>query len=85
MTERDDPRQQGDFFECWCGATGTYEEMFDSSVFDYSCGASGFLECECGGDHLCICHNHGIVDCPGCNDCYDDYDDEWDNDDEDNE
>lgn len=35
---------------------------------DGSCGGSGTLQCICGGD-FCICHNHGEVDCPGCEDC----------------
>ena len=65
---------------CWCGAHGTYEELFDESGLPLSgCGGSGFIECECGGD-MWVCHHHGEVECPGCEDCDDpDWDDpeEW--------
>lgn len=53
---------------CWCGATGTADELFDDDCLDESCGGSGELNCYCGGD-LCVCHNHGSVECPGCEDC----------------
>jgi hypothetical protein len=54
---------------CWCGATGTYGELFDDALFDEDCGGSGWLDCHCGGD-ICVCHNHGQeVECPGCPDC----------------
>lgn len=68
--------------QCWCGAVGTYHELF-SDDFSLGCGGSGQLDCYCGGD-FCVCHNHGAADCPGCDDCegapddYDDYDDDWD-------
>ena len=58
----------------WCGATGTYDELFDDSGLDERCGGSGFLDCHCGGD-LCVCHNHGEAECHGCPDCEDDYED----------
>lgn len=29
------------------------------------------LYCICGGD-FCVCHNHGEVECDGCEDCEDD-------------
>ena len=70
----------GDLITCWCGAKGTYEELFDPTVFGESCGGTGTLECLCGGDQ-CVCHNHGEVECPGCEDCDyqdDDYDDDYD-------
>jgi len=60
---------------CWCGATGTCEELFADDCSE-GCGGSGQLDCYCGGD-FCVCHNHGSVDCPGCDDCQaerDDYD-----------
>ena len=38
---------------CWCGAVGTVSELFDSGVYEQSCGGSGFLNCECGGDFAC--------------------------------
>ena len=63
---------------CWCGVTGAMEDMFDDAVYGQGCGGSGVLYCECGGDSLCVCHNHGEVECPGCEDCElddDDYDD----------
>lgn len=62
---------------CWCGAVGTVSELFDSEVYEQSCGGSGYLYCECGGD-FCVCHHHGEVECDGCEDCSfddDDYDD----------
>jgi hypothetical protein len=57
----------GEIFTCWCGAQGTFEELFDDAVYDECCGGLGVLHCECGGD-FCVCHNHGEVECPGCED-----------------
>jgi len=67
---------------CWCGATGTYEELFDETGLPPGgCGGIGILNCECGGD-LCVCHHHGEVECPGCRDCEDaDENDWWEDDD----
>ncbi len=55
---------------CWCG-----EQLKDAYFADIRdgldqppCGGGGILHCYCGGD-LCICHNHGEVECPGCEDC----------------
>lgn len=62
-----------DIVKCWCGAVGTEEELF-SADFDFRCGGAGELQCFCGGD-LCVCHNHGVVECPGCDDCWDEDDD----------
>jgi len=59
---------------CWCGAVGTYDEMFLDSGSD-RCGGLGERDCHCGGD-LCVCHNHGTIECYGCEDC-EGYDDEW--------
>lgn len=53
---------------CWCGATGYYEDLFDEDLYDESCGGGGVLYCFCGGD-LCVCHHHGETECPGCDDC----------------
>ncbi len=54
---------------CWCGATGTCDELFDDAVYEESCGGTRTLECHCGGD-LCVCHHHGqSIECPGCDDC----------------
>ena len=61
--------------ECCCGAKGTFEELFDSEVYEQTCGGSGILNCECGGD-FCVCHHHGEVECDGCEDC-DDQDDDF--------
>jgi hypothetical protein len=58
---------------CWCGAKGPYSELFDDSCLDSGCAGTGELNCYCGGD-LCVCHNHGGTECPGCDDC--DFDDE---------
>lgn len=77
VTEASQP--EDDKIECWCGAVGTFGELFDSEVFDQSCGGSGYLHCECGGD-LCVCHHHGEVECYGCEDC--DFDDDDFNDDD---
>jgi hypothetical protein len=40
-----------------------------------TCGGTGWLDCECGGD-FCVCTLNGGVDCLGCVDCreHDDYD-----------
>jgi hypothetical protein len=62
---------------CWCGAEGTFNDLFDTSGLDSTCGGTGSLNCYCGGDQ-CVCHFHGETDCPGCEDCLDpdDYYDE---------
>jgi hypothetical protein len=59
-----------DEIRCWCGVEGTYEELFDDACLDRSCGGTGELSCECGGDQ-CVCHHHGATECPGCEDCLD--------------
>lgn len=61
--------------KCWCGAEGTYEDLFDSSGLDNRCSGTGALYCHCGGD-LCVCHHHGEDQCLGCPDCVDYYDDD---------
>jgi len=53
--------------KCWCGVEGKASEMFEECGDD-GCGGTGTLNCHCGGD-LCVCHNHGEVECPGCPDC----------------
>ena len=63
----DGPEDDG-LIECWCGAAGPYEDMFDSRFLDIWCGGSGTLHCYCGGDQ-CVCHHHGEARCPGCPDC----------------
>jgi len=64
-------------FKCWCGAEGTYEELFDDSGLPDGCGGLGVVDCECGGD-MCVCHHHGEAECPGCDECCGDEDDDWD-------
>ena len=72
-----DTIEDDSIFQCWCGASGTYEQLFDDSGLDDTCGGLGSLHCHCGGD-LCVCHHHGEVECPGCEDC--DIDDSGDED-----
>lgn len=33
-----------------------------------TCGGTGWLDCECGGD-FCVCQLQGGMYCPGCEDC----------------
>ena len=71
-----------EIIHCWCGAEGTYDELFDDTGLPDTCGGLGTLYCECGGD-FCVCHHHGEVECDGCPDCRDEEDDyhhdpEWD-------
>jgi hypothetical protein len=35
---------------------------------DRTCGGTGWLNCECGGD-FCVCKLNGGTDCLGCEDC----------------
>jgi len=58
----------GDIYTCWCGVSGTYDELFDDAGLPDTCGGLGVRYCECGGD-LCVCHHHGEVPCEGCEDC----------------
>jgi hypothetical protein len=54
---------------CWCGAEGTYDELYDrSGILPGGCGGTGTLQCYCGGDQ-CVCHHHGEIECDGCEDC----------------
>lgn len=81
-TDGDDERVfcrkcDADRIECWCGAAGTYDELFLSDGLGDSCHGTGVLDCHCGGD-LCVCHHHGETDCVGCHDCEGDEWDEWD-------
>lgn len=75
----DDDDDDDGMIECWCGAVGTYEELFSEEGISPTCGGTGTLYCECGGD-TCVCHHHGSVDCDGCVDCssgVDFHDQEW--------
>lgn len=48
---------------CWCGEPKPYYAEVEGT-----CGGFGVIQCYCGGD-LCVCHNHGEVECFGCPDC----------------
>ncbi len=63
-------------FTCWCGATGSFDEMFSDEPYGETCGGFGVIDCECGGDGTCVCHHHGELSCDGCADCRDDDDEE---------
>lgn len=84
--DRPDDEPENDIITCWCGAQGTYDELFDESGIDHSCAGTGYLQCFCGGD-FCVCHHHGETECPGCDDCDfgDDDDDDYDLDERDYE
>lgn len=50
---------------CWCGSKNpAYLDVWLSRT----CGGDGVLTCICGGE-FCVCHNHGEVECFGCEDC----------------
>jgi hypothetical protein len=55
---------------CWCGTRNPY-----FAPLYQRCGGYGHTECLCGGD-FCVCHNHGDVECFGCEDCERDDDDD---------
>jgi len=84
MSVSDEQLERSGLVQCWCGAIGRPEELFANDI-PRTCGGSGLLYCECGGD-FCVCHNHGSIQCDGCSDCepdddqYDWYDDDdrWD-------
>ena len=70
ITDEDNP-------PCWCGVENHYYAEVGGN-----CGGTGMLDCHCGGD-LCVCHNHGEVECFGCPGCEpdddrDEYDDDYD-------
>jgi hypothetical protein len=46
----DDIEPDDEIIACWCGAKGTYDELFDDACLDQSCGGTGYVECSCGGD-----------------------------------
>lgn len=66
--------------KCWCGEKNAH--FSDEPHRSGGCGGTGTLHCYCGGDQ-CVCHNHGEVECDGCEDCdvgdgfEDDYDDDY--------
>lgn len=63
-----EPDIDDELVTCWCGARGTYEELFADDFLEESCAGTGTVNCFCGGD-LCVCHNHGEAACPGCEEC----------------
>jgi hypothetical protein len=68
MSKSEEKEEQETLYTCWCGAEGTYDELFSDEGLEDGCGGLGVIHCYCGGD-LCACHNHGETDCPGCDDC----------------
>lgn len=54
---------------CWCGVKNPYFAEVHGT-----CGGTGMIDCHCGGDQ-CVCHNHGEVECYGCEDCEPTFDD----------
>jgi hypothetical protein len=48
---------------CWCGVENPHYAPITEG-----CGDSGVCLCFCGGD-FCVCHNHGEIECWGCEDC----------------
>lgn len=79
MSKREEKDQQEDIIRCWCGAQGTYDELFDDAGLERGCSGTGMIHCDCGGD-FCVCHHHGEAECPGCEDCegrWGDADGEW--------
>jgi hypothetical protein len=63
-----EPDEDDEIITCWCGASGTYEDLFDDACLDDNCNGLRTLNCYCGGD-FCVCHHHGEVECPGCPHC----------------
>ena len=54
---------ESDDMPCWCGEPNPH-----CADVPGNCGGTGMLMCLCGGD-FCVCHNHGEVECYGCEDC----------------
>src|SRR5579885_3616338 len=59
-----DLADEEEIITCWCGAMGTFDELFAPEVYEENCGGSGVLHCFCAGD-FCCCHHHGQLECPG--------------------
>ena len=76
MTTKQADGERGFTGACWCGERNAW---FSTTYLERSCAGTRMLQCDCGGD-FCVCHNHGEIECDGCEDCeYDD--DEWPDDD----
>ena len=58
--------EKGFYAKCWCGA----KRGWFSVSYLRGCGGQGIRYCLCGGD-LCVCHNHGEIECDGCAECED--------------
>ena len=82
----EDDEDDDSILMCWCGATGTYDDLFDDTCLSDGCGGTRHVDCYCGGDQ-CVCHHHGQeVECPGCAECRaDDRDEDWIPDDDDDD
>lgn len=52
---------------------------FSLGYLDRTCGGTGMLRCDCGGD-FCVCGWNGEAECDGCADCEGE-DDGWGDDD----
>lgn len=76
LTPREFRLREQDNPPCWCGAKNPYF----APVHNETCGGTGMLNCYCGGDQ-CVCHNHGEVECFGCEDCRE-FDDEFESEEE---
>ena len=61
---------------CWCGVESPYCADVEDGL-EAACNGTGHLHCYCGGD-LCSCHNHGEVQCPGCEECEEEDEDKYD-------
>jgi hypothetical protein len=57
--------ERGIVMPCWCGVSRAW---FALPPEGETCGGLRIINCECGGDQ-CVCHNHGEMECPGCEDC----------------
>lgn len=66
-----DEDEEGFTGTCWCDP-GNSNCWFSTAYLNRTCGGSGTLHCYCGGD-LCVCHNHGEIECDGCEDCEDQF------------
>jgi hypothetical protein len=69
MADDEDDPDDDEEITCWCGVSGTYDELYNDVGIEAGCGGTGHVDCYCGGDQ-CVCHHHGQqLDCPGCDEC----------------
>lgn len=45
MSDESAPDLDDEIITCWCGETGTYDELFDDDGLDRSCGGTGYVDC----------------------------------------